>query len=884
MNINRFFTIISQRIKGKSIRRNLVSTMVIVGFLPLAIGILLISIGSTKIIRSSIGANFKEIAKETADKVNIILNNEINELRSLTFSPGIMDAVKKSNSELNNSALRIPHSAIENQASQHLRQLKNHNKEEYITIYVADKNGSLVATSDFEDKNISQIKKLNEEMVKDMLSGKSNKAYLSDIYFDKKDGKSLINIIVPIIDEKVIGIIKAILKVDTLYKVISDVQIDKTGHANLVDSEGTIIMCPIFPPRSHSIGRPLMNLIISNEPGWAIADDDAHGGNNSIIGFAPVELTHDFNLSFGEKRWFILVRQHPNETYSPINRLLILVLLSGIIMVAVLSTLGVYAANKIGKPILLLKEGAELIGKGNFEHRLNINTGDEISSLAVEFNQMAKKLMELYSELSEEKNKLESILLSVGDGIIVADDENKVIIINSVAERILGVNKQHILGKSIFPCHGEPEKVGELIKHSDKLPWFTTSVKGDKIVEIVATSIRGREKIIGFVMVIRDVTIKKKMEKELREYSEHLERMIDERTKEIKETKDYLQSLLENANDVIYTINKDRVFTYVNQKIEDWGYKKDELIGQSIFSIMSPKHKGKRLNKSIRDGVKQIYEVELFNKKGETRNVFISSSPLRDETGNITGLLGIARDITEQKKIQHQMNRTEKLAAIGQLATGIAHEINNPLGGIQNCVRTLHIEGDNDTLRKRYLPLLEKGVNRIESVIRNLLDFAKEHQFEFSSHNLDEIITETLKLVEYKIKEKNLELKLDLNTNSKKFILDYNHLQQVFINIIINAIQAMTDRGTLSIKSREEKNELIITVSDTGTGIPPENLSKIFDPFFTTKDIGSGTGLGLSVSYGIIEKLGGKIEVNSEVNKGTIFTIVIPKILNSLTH
>jgi PAS domain S-box-containing protein len=875
---------ILENFRKKSIRRSLVSTMVIVGLLPLALGIFLISIGSTKVIRNSIGSNFKEIAKETADKVNIILSREIDELHNLTLSPDIRDSLRKSNHE--SSGQGVKDSTGEEKTyfniktSDHLKEFKNHNKEEYIIIYVTDKNGIPIASSDAEIQNKPIFQESDEDMVKDILSGKSKRVYLSDVYFDETDGKPLLNIAVPIAEgESITGVIKAILKIETLYKVISDVQIDETGHANLVDSEGTIIMCPIFPPKSHSIEKALMELIRSDSHGWAVAADDAHGGRDSIIGFAPVKLTYDYDLSFGKKKWFIFVRQHPDETYSPINRLLLLVLLSGIIMVAILSTLGIYAANKIGKPILLLKEGAELIGKGNFEHRLDINTGDEISSLATEFNKMAGRLTGLYSELSEERNRLESILLSVWDGIIVADDENKVIIVNPAAKKILGISENHIVGKSIFPCHGKPERVGELIKRPDKMPWFTTSRIGEKMVDIVATSIKAGERTIGSVMVVRDITAKKKMEKELKEYSEHLEKMIEERTREIKETKDYLQNLLENANDVIYTVNRDGIFTYLNQKIEDWGYKKDELIGHSIFSILAPRHEGKRFNRSINDGIKQIYEVDALNKNGEIRNVVISSSPLRDKNGDVTGLLGIARDITERKRIQHKMNRTEKLAAIGQLATGIAHEINNPLGGMQNCVRTLNTEGDDADVRKRYLPLLEKGLNRIESVIRNLLDFAKEHQFEFSPHNLDEIITETLKLVEYKIRENNLELRLDLNTNSKKFTLDYNHLQQVFLNIIINAIQAMTDDGgALSVKSMEDADELIVSISDTGIGIPQENLGRIFDPFFTTKDVGTGTGLGLSVSYGIIERLGGKIEVNSEVNRGTTFTITIPKI------
>ena len=644
--IKRYCKNLFEKIKKKSLRRTIISNMVIMGLLPLALGILLVYIGSTKIIRNSIGVNFKEIAKETADKVDIIIHNEIDELYYLTISPDIRNAVKRSN--------QSNQTTVDNQASMHLKQLNYYEKDKYVAIYVTDKRGIVVAATDSE----YDLYKTNIELWKNLNNFEINKVHLRDIYFNEKDSNPLMSIIVPIMEDgAAIGNIKTILKTDLLNRVILDVKIDKTGHANLVDSEGTIVICPIFPPRSHSINLPLMKLIINDESGWAVAEDDAHGGKNSIVGFAPAKITFDPNLNFGDKKWYIFVRQHPDETYSPINRLLFIVMLSGILMVAILSTFGVYAANRIGKPILLLKEGAELIGKGNFEYRLNIDTGDEITSLSREFNNMAEKLTGLYNQLTEERNKLESILLSVGDGIIVADDDNRVIMVNPAVEDIMGVDKEHIIGKSIFPCHGNPDRVEEFIKQPNKISCSATSTVGEKTVEIVATIIRTGEKTVGSVMTMRDVTINKKMERELKGYSEHLEKMIDERTKEIKETKDYLQSLLENANDVIFTINRDGIFTYINQKIEDWGYKKKELLGHSIFNILTNQHEDQRFNKSIRDGEKKIYEIDLLNKRGDIRNVVISLSPVSSENGDITNILVIARDITDRKRVQSQMNR-----------------------------------------------------------------------------------------------------------------------------------------------------------------------------------------------------------------------------------
>ena len=223
------------------------------------------------------------------------------------------------------------------------------------------------------------------------------------------------------------------------------------------------------------------------------------------------------------------------------------------------------------------------------------------------------------------------------------------------------------------------------------------------------------------------------------------------------------------------------------------------------------------------------------------------------------------------------MERTEKMASLGQLASGIAHEINNPLAGMFNCVRALRTDGDDKDLRGKYLGLIDKGLKRVEVIVKQLLGFAKEHRLEFSPNKVDDIILDTIKLVEYKMKKDNVYLRLDLNCNSNEYLIDYHHMQQVILNMVINAIQAMPDGGILSIRSVDLEKHIMLSISDTGIGITKENLSKIFDPFFTTKDVGVGSGLGLSVSYGIIEKLGGKIDVLSEVNKGTTFKITIPK-------
>lgn len=880
-------------LKGK-----IITSILIVGALPLILGLYLNYLGGRKALTSSIGSNFQEIAKGTADKLDIILKKEVMEAWNLAVSPRITEAVEASNliyngksdeeirKELGTLSRRwtmagdddpLLNTILGNDVSIYFKTLKGYEEEKYEAILVTNRRGVLVASTNRE----YDYYQADQRWWRSVYNKGGGNLFLGDIYFDKRGDRYLIEIGVPVYrkgSHHVIGAIKMVYKADQTFKVIADVKIDKTGHANLVSADGMIIICPIFPPKSHSIGKELIERIISQSNGWGIAEDDGHGGKNSIIGFAPVRFIQEIGeKSFGGRPWYILVRQHPDETYAPIYSLLFKVSLSGFLLVGVLALMGFYAANKIVGPIILLQEEAGLIGKGDLEHRLDIKTGDEIESLAEEFNRMTVRLKQSRDQLRTERDKLELILLSAGEGIVVADDEKKVIMLNPMAEKILGVSREDIEGKSIFPCHKNPDNVAEILNRGDSGPISLTTSIETKTVEIIVSAIRSGDKIVGSMMLLRDITLMKQMEEELKHYSERLAVMIEERTMEIEETRDYLQSLLENANDIICTIDLSGNFTYINQKIEEWGYKKEDLIGTSFASLLAGKEEVEKIYPSMKDGVKETFEVKILNKKGEARDTVISTSPLRNNKGITIGLLGIARDITEQKGLIQQVLRSEKMAAIGQLSMGIAHEINNPLSGMLNCVKALSEEGDNESLRKRYHNLLGKGLLKIEAIMKQLLSFAKEHQFEFSPHRLDDLISDTLKLVEYKIKEGDIQLQLNLNCKRKTYLFPANHLQQVFLNIIINAIQAMSKGGTLTIKSKEVKKDLEVTISDTGIGISEENLNRIFDPFFTTKDVGTGTGLGLSVSYGIIEKLGGRIEVESKVGKGSSFKVIIPK-------
>jgi signal transduction histidine kinase len=288
----------------------------------------------------------------------------------------------------------------------------------------------------------------------------------------------------------------------------------------------------------------------------------------------------------------------------------------------------------------------------------------------------------------------------------------------------------------------------------------------------------------------------------------------------------------------------------------------------------------------------------------------------QDELGRLGGSFNamVARlaDARRQLEDRHaeEIRRAEHLASLGKLAAGIAHEINNPIAGMQNCVRTL-LKGVRDEPRQvQYLTMVQDGLGRIGRTVGQLLDFAREAKPQFSPTQIHPLLQRCMALLEQDAVVRQVRLNLSRNAPLPALLVDRLQIEQVFLNILKNSIEAMPGGGTVTIRAfqrparsgqpaagvgagepgrrgAEESLPLhrgppappqfvVVEVSDTGEGIPPEHVPRIFDPFFTTKEVGKGTGLGLSVSYGIVRAHGGFIEVQSEVAKGSTFTVALP--------
>jgi two-component system NtrC family sensor kinase len=264
----------------------------------------------------------------------------------------------------------------------------------------------------------------------------------------------------------------------------------------------------------------------------------------------------------------------------------------------------------------------------------------------------------------------------------------------------------------------------------------------------------------------------------------------------------------------------------------------------------------------------------------------ISKIPMRVDNAEVTHVITVGEDITEQKKMNEAVIHAEKLASIGRLAAGVVHEINNPLATIAACSEALtaRVEDlDDASLNEdfgEYLQIIRDEAFRCKTITNSLLEFSHQRQAEKLTTDVNQIIEQTLQLIKHHPKLGKMDLSKELDYSLTPVYVNAGQMKQIFIALISNAFDAMEGQGRLTIRTAWHESEIeravCVQFSDTGCGIPAEHLPKIFDPFFTTKPLGRGTGLGLSVCYGIVSEHGGRIEVDSIEGEGTTFRVLLP--------
>ncbi|MBZ4681939.1 MAG: two-component system, NtrC family, sensor kinase [Thermodesulfobacterium sp.] len=338
-----------------------------------------------------------------------------------------------------------------------------------------------------------------------------------------------------------------------------------------------------------------------------------------------------------------------------------------------------------------------------------------------------------------------------------------------------------------------------------------------------------------------------------------------------------LQTIFNHITDPLALVNLNCKVEVSNRAYQEWiSQKKGPVFNTECDPLKADQNKTCPIA-LIRRVIETQQPVSEYISSTEGGYYYTHLYPVFDQTGKVIKVVHYVEDVTEKKKIEEQMAITEKLAAIGQLAAGIAHEINNPLGGIILCLNNVIRSSMDEKTKNQHIKLINQGLSRIQNIIKVLLDFSRTTELNLRVCEIKDLIENVLKLINYYLKEKNIKLKIELEQKLSPVYLDSNKIEQVLLNLILNAVDAMenSEEKVLTIKVYHKDGKMFIEVSDTGSGIPPHVAEKVFDPFFTTKPLGKGTGLGLFISKSIVEQHGGKIWFTTS-EKGTTFVVEIP--------
>lgn len=373
--------------------------------------------------------------------------------------------------------------------------------------------------------------------------------------------------------------------------------------------------------------------------------------------------------------------------------------------------------------------------------------------------------------------------------------------------------------------------------------------------------------------------------RKLRAWGEKLEKKVAERTKEIEKERQKLDHIVSGIGAGLALINKDLSVVWVNE------YHKEKLsanktLGEKCYRAFWGKGtpcQNCAVLKTFDSG--KIEKDKKVVKMGNSLRYYsLTSTPINDEKGNVIQVLELIQDETESKKMEIQLEHASKMAAIGEFASGVAHEINNPLASIAACAERLSFILQRDSFLPRnkakktlsYLERIQDQAYRTKEITGNVLDFVrKKEDVKLQKLDLNSVVEKVLRLLELHFKSQRVRLKRNL-TPRLYCLSDGHQLQQVFLNLIKNALDAIDEGGEITVKTWQEKDKVFASVKDNGRGIDSEEFQRIFDPFYTTKEPGKGTGLGLSICYGIMQRLGGNIEVDSTLGQGSTFTLSLP--------
>ena len=479
------------------------------------------------------------------------------------------------------------------------------------------------------------------------------------------------------------------------------------------------------------------------------------------------------------------------------------------------------------------------------------------------------------SALRRNETRFTELFETLQEGIYITTPEGRLLDANPALVRMLGYgSKEDLLKRQVSEILVDPRERKALKRQVETQPM----VQGREIPLLrkdgssfvcmnSATEVRDNSgKVVRYQGAVMDITKRREMEHRLHQQQEFARRLVD------------------NFPDLILVLDADSHYTFISPRCKEvLGYSLEESPYLEFGGRTHPEDLPAALAiyKDILAG-KQTFasmELRIRHKQGDWRRILFNFSPLSDESGNIEGVVLSGRDVTDIKRLEEQLIQAEKLAAMGQMLAGVAHELNNPLTAVLGVTELLRERAPADESFKRQLDLTHRQARRAARIVQNLLEFSRPASAQKKLLDVNNLVERTLQLHEHSLRRNSIEVDFRPDTSLAGVMGDANQLIQVFLNLVSNAEQAIREvreSGRLEIRLGRSGNRLSIRFQDDGVGIRPESLPRLFDPFYTTKRPGGGTGLGLSICMSIIREHGGIIEVEPLPAGGSAFTVFLP--------
>jgi len=792
------------------LRGKLISAMLLVGAVPLVVGMGMALVQGTQELHQMAGVNFESLAAEAARTMDLVFSDELTRTSRIARAPLIVETLEAQYSRLRkreDAALSTAEeeaqlqweagnagllaSVMDSPVADFLKQQVARPEGETGEIipasaraatralFITDVRGNVIAST---TQHIPYAAR-DTEWWRTAYDNGVGQPHIGNVSFDSQLGVYAFHVSLPVMDRiryRAIGVLHRVFDArEYLAPSLFPIRFGKTGHVMLLDSQGTVMACPILPTGSRLADTSLIGQVTTLQPGWVKADSDGHGGQGtSVIGFSALPGTSHVTRASTGATWHTFVWQAAEELSAPTHHFLGWLAGFSLVAMGLLGILGYVASGRIVRPIRYLQQAASLIGKGELTEPIAVKTGDELEQLADEMTRMNAQLERAFSGLTntvEQKTQEvhtlqvvnQQILQSVPNPIILLDRHGHVEYLNRAAQKAFGV---------------APE------------------VEGSRLLQ------------------------------DLLHVEAHVSQQLQVELDEWQQREDTTGRPVQTMQDEF----------------------RDPL------APALPGDAARRPELRLND---RLYEYQWF------RIGTVSGEPSR---------LGLVfRDITDERRLQEKVIQAEKFSGLSLLASGLKHELNNPLFGVMGLGEVI-AEESNPQLIKELAKDVVAQAKRMADVIQELTGQAlRESDDQQAVIDCNELVEEVLARLRATDAGAGVQIRTELG-RLPKIRIRTNELRQVLVNVLTNAVQAIGGHGVLEVRTEAVNGQISMRIQDSGCGIPSAYLTKVFDAFFTTKAQGEGRGLGLTIARRIIESLGGQIEIGSQEGHGSTVSITLP--------